>query len=256
VLTLRADVSVRIACRSVQWARQHRSRSGPQRGNPIDETPGLATETIEPAGLPGRETPDGDDSAGALGRRAARTRRAILDAAQQLFLDLGYAGTRINNITDACGISRAGFYTYFKDKREVFTVLGETAYHDTLQVVGRWDDLPRPCSPEDVEGWVREYYQHLDQHGAFILASAQSAPTDEEFRASSRRLQMRVAWLLGVALRSRQQVPTDAPEALGLATQALLDRSWYQSRGQRLPVDDDDMIGTVTAYLAAILETT
>jgi hypothetical protein len=122
-------------------------------------------------------------------------------------------------------------------------------------VVGRWDDLPRPCTPQDVEAWVRDYYRHLDQHGAFILASAQSSPTDEEFRVSSRRLQMRVAWLLGVALRSRQQEPTQAPEALGLATQALLDRSWYQSRAQRLPVDDDDMVKTVTSYLLGILQT-
>jgi hypothetical protein len=66
---------------------------------------------------------------------------------------------------------------------------------------------------------------------------------------------MRVAWLLGVALRGRQRVPTEAPEALGLATQALLDRSWYQVRAQRLPVDEDDMVRTVTAYLVAILQT-
>jgi AcrR family transcriptional regulator len=191
-----------------------------------------------------------------LGWRAARTRQAILDATRQLFLDQGYAGTRINNITDACGISRAGFYTYFKDKREVFEVLGASAYRDTIDVINGWDALPRPCTREDVESWIRRYFELLDRHGAFIFASAQSAPTDEEFRASARRLQMRSGWLFGTALRSRQKEPTDAPEALGLAVQAMLDRSWYQCRVQRLPVDEADMIATVTSLVAAVLEIT
>ncbi|WP_459959875.1 TetR/AcrR family transcriptional regulator, partial [Mycobacterium avium] len=56
--------------------------------------------------------------------RGERTRSAILDASRRLFLERGYAGTPINAITEACGISRAGFYTYFKDKREIFNVLG------------------------------------------------------------------------------------------------------------------------------------
>src|ERR1700736_4751491 len=76
---------------------------------------------------------------GSRGGRAARTRSTILEACRTLFLDRGYAGTRINNITDACGISRAGFYTYFRDKREVFNIIGETAYHEILQVVNQWD---------------------------------------------------------------------------------------------------------------------
>lgn len=230
-------------------------RSRPEEG-PIDENTALGTDVVEPAAAGSGGGGGGDERSDqpTLGWRAAQTRQAILDAAQRLFLDQGYAGTRINNITDAGGISRAGFYTYFKDKREVFEVLGATAYRDTIEIVNRWDHLPRPCTRADVEAWVRLYFAHLDRHGAFIFSSAQSAPTDEEFRSSSKRLQMRVGWLLGTALRSRQRVPTDAPEALGLAVQAMLDRTWYQCRAQRLPVDEDDMIGTVTSLLVPVLE--
>lgn len=63
--------------------------------------------------------------------------QAILDASRALFFDRGYAGTRINNITDARGISRAGFCTYFRDKREVFDLLGATAYREILEVSAR-----------------------------------------------------------------------------------------------------------------------
>src|ERR1022692_2205409 len=67
--------------------------------------------------------------------RGERTRSAILDASRQLFLQRGYAGTPVNAITAACGISRAGFYTYFKDKREIFNVLGQNAYRSVLAVI-------------------------------------------------------------------------------------------------------------------------
>ncbi|MCW2829397.1 MAG: transcriptional regulator, TetR family [Aeromicrobium sp.] len=189
------------------------------------------------------------DDDGALGSRAIRTRTAILEASQRLFLERGYAGTRINNITDACGISRAGFYTYFKDKHEVVVVLGHTVYEEVLAVIGRWDTIPRPCSIDDVTAWVREYFAFMDTHGAFIFSANQSAPMDEDFRTSSRRMQMRVAFLLGVSLRGRQVEPTEAPEALGLTTLAMLDLSWSYARVQQLPVDLDDIIRTASTTI-------
>jgi len=193
---------------------------------------------------------------GQLGERALRTRQSILDAACQLFLDRGYAGTRINNITDACGISRAGFYTYFADKHEVFNVIGEAAYRDILEVIGRWEQMPTPCTLGDVDGWVREYFGFMDVHGAFIFASAHSAPNDDDSRATSRRIHMRVALLLGTGLRRRQVEPTDSPESLGLATMAMLDHSWFNCRVRRLPVEDGDMIRTVASMIFKSIRTT
>jgi AcrR family transcriptional regulator len=213
----------------------------------IDESlSAAATATPEAGGVL-----TADESA--LGERAVRPRAAILEATRKLFLDRGYAGTRINNITDACGISRAGFYTYFRDKREVFTVLGEQSFRDILRVVGDFENLPQPCGIADLAAWVREYFDFMDVHGAFILSSAQSAPEDEEFRTSSARLQMRVAWMLGMSMRGRQRVPTDAPEALGLTINAMLDRAWYFCRGQRLPVDENDMVRTLATTILSTL---
>ncbi|MBX6387746.1 MAG: TetR/AcrR family transcriptional regulator [Frankia sp.] len=193
------------------------------------------------------------DGATKLGCRAARTRAAILEASKKLFLERGYAGTRIHNITDACGISRAGFYTYFKDKKEIFNALGEQTYREILAVVEAWEQTPRPCSRADVEAWVWEYFAFLDEHGAFVL-SAQSRPADEVTGAASSRMQMRVAWLLGVHLRGRQRTPTDAPEALGLAVQSMMDRAWYHTHVQRLPVDNADLVRVIADFIMAILQ--
>jgi TetR/AcrR family transcriptional regulator len=183
-----------------------------------------------------------------LGERALRTRNAILDAARHLFLERGYSGTRINNITDACGISRAGFYTYFKDKHEVAELLGETAYQDILDVIGKWDAMPTPATLIDVTAWVQDYFAFMDLHGAFVFAASQSAP-DEEFRKAALRMQMRVAFLLGMSLRNRATEPTDAPEALGLTTLAMLDRSWHFLNAQNLPVSQTDVINAAATTI-------
>jgi AcrR family transcriptional regulator len=185
--------------------------------------------------------------------RAAQTRDAIIEASRKLFLERGFAGTRINNITDACGISRAGFYTYFKDKQEVFSLIGEATYREIIEVVNRWDELPTPCSIADVEGWIREYFAFMDRHGAFIFSSTQSAPSDPRIRANSERMQMRVGWMLGSGLRTRQASPTDAPDALGLTTLAMLDRSWFYAHAQGLPVEEADLIRAIAVAIMGIL---
>src|SRR5271167_4258837 len=115
--------------------------------------------TQSPAALrAGGEAVGGTAGAADLGPRAARTRDRILAASRELFLKHGYTGTRVGQITAACGISRAGFYTYFRDKREIFNALGLAAYRAALNVVAEWDDLPRPASRPDLEKWVLSYF--------------------------------------------------------------------------------------------------
>lgn len=180
--------------------------------------------------------------------RGVRTRTAILDASRQLFLERGYGGTPINAITESCGISRAGFYTYFKDKREVFNVLGETAYHDVLEVLSVLEGLGAPLALDDLRDWVGDYFAYLDRHGAFVLASAHSAPDDEEFRRSRNRMLTRAAWKLGQAVGG---AGAHSPEVIGVAVMGLLDRSWYAVQTQTVAVDREEMIAVVAEMIHA-----
>src|ERR1700749_4919957 len=205
------------------------------------------------------ESGGGTAAAADLGPRAARTREKILAAARELFLEHGYAGTRVAQITAECAISRAGFYTYFRDKQEIFNALGVAAYRAVQNVIAAWDELPRPeggaaVSREDLADWVAGYFAIMDEHGPFIFSAAQSAPTDEQTQADAHRMQMRTAWALGTRLQARQRAPTDTPDALGLTALALLDRSWFFSRSANLPVSDRDMVASVADWLAPLLD--
>lgn len=171
--------------------------------------------------------------------RGERTRSTIVDACRRLFLERGYAGTTVNAITDACGISRAGFYTYFKDKREIFGLLGDAAFHDLRTVLAAWDDIDRPYHLADVTRFVRSYFEYMDRHGAFALAASLSAPDDEEFRRGNHRMQTRVAWILGQALGAPGG---HSPDAFGTAVLGLLDRAWHTVQTQSVAVERDEMV--------------
>jgi AcrR family transcriptional regulator len=57
--------------------------------------------------------------------KGERTRRRLLEAAEQVFADLGYHDASIVKITEAAGVSQGTFYLYFSSKQEVFDVLVE-----------------------------------------------------------------------------------------------------------------------------------
>jgi AcrR family transcriptional regulator len=181
--------------------------------------------------------------------RGERTRLAILDAGRRLFLERGYAGTPINAITEACGISRAGFYTYFKDKREIFNVLGKTAYHEALEVIAEWTEAREPFHPSDIQAWVGHYFDYMDHHGAFVLASAHSAPDDDEFRNSRNRMVTRASWKLGQAIAGDG---AHSPDVIGVAVMGLLDRAWYTVHRQTIAVDRDEMVAVVAEMIVAM----
>lgn len=178
--------------------------------------------------------------------RGERTRSVILDASRRLFLERGYAGTPINAITEACGISRAGFYTYFKDKREIFDVLGKSAYHGALAVIAEWPEADAPFGPAEVRAWVGRYFDYMDDHGAFVLASAHSAPDDDAFRNSRNRMVTRASWKLGHAIAGDG---VHSPDVIGVTVMGLLDRAWHTVHRQTVAVERDEMAAVVAEMI-------
>lgn len=181
--------------------------------------------------------------------RGERTRAVILAASRKLFLERGYAGTPVNAITEACGISRAGFYTYFEDKRKVFNLLGETVYHDVLAVVARWETFSASYGLAEVSAWVTDYFEFLDRHGAFLMAAGHSAPDDENFKRARDHMMTRSSWQLGQAIDCHGR---HSPETVGVTVIGLLERAWYGVQTQSVRVDRDEVIAVVAEMIFAM----
>jgi TetR/AcrR family transcriptional regulator len=68
--------------------------------------------------------------------RAERTRQAILQAAEDLFAERGFAGTRLEDVAKVVGIRRASIVYYFRDKPDLYdAVLAEVlgGFHERLE---------------------------------------------------------------------------------------------------------------------------
>jgi AcrR family transcriptional regulator len=59
----------------------------------------------------------------ALRERGARTRQKLLEAAEQVFADVGYHDASIVKITEVAGVAQGTFYLYFESKKQVFDEL-------------------------------------------------------------------------------------------------------------------------------------
>lgn len=60
-----------------------------------------------------------------LKTKGMATRTAILDAAHEVFKEMGFYGSSISEITRRCGVSMGTFYQYFKNKEQVFLELND-----------------------------------------------------------------------------------------------------------------------------------
>ena len=89
--------------------------------------------------------------------RAERTRAAVLEAAEAIFAERGFAATRLEDVADRVGIRRASIVYYFKDKKELYhavlaSVLG--GLHERIEAaLSRPDPLPGRIEA-GVEAWV------------------------------------------------------------------------------------------------------
>lgn len=62
----------------------------------------------------------------------ASTREALLEAAQTLFLDNGFAATRVEDIAQRAGLSKGTVYLYFQTKRDLFSAVVESGVVDRI----------------------------------------------------------------------------------------------------------------------------
>jgi AcrR family transcriptional regulator len=126
--------------------------------------------------------------------RSKQTREKILQAAKQLFQELGYEKTTSNEIAAAAGVSVGSFYVYFTDKRQVLLEIFDRVADELFKNV--FDTL----KPEDLFG--PELRPRIGQAVAKAIIDKQKQAglhrvicelvlKDEEFAARSRTLMER-----------------------------------------------------------------
>lgn len=179
-------------------------------------------------------------------RRAARTRAAILDAAEVLFREGGFAGVRIEDIAERADVATGSIYTHFGNKQGLHVALAERA----VELFGAYLDEAYAAGATPLERVMASgdsYLRfHLEHPGAFRHLAFDGvevgAVIDDEARG---RLTDRVAEILD-GFRDQIQAAIDAGEARDLDADDLSRFLWgawngvvaLTSRPDRLALDD------------------
>jgi TetR/AcrR family transcriptional regulator len=90
-------------------------------------------------------------------KKAARTRSAILAAAERLFARRGYAATRLEDVGEAVGLTRAALFYYFLDKETLHEAMLEDAFGSLAAHLDEALSAPGPIAKRferAVDAWV------------------------------------------------------------------------------------------------------
>lgn len=68
--------------------------------------------------------------------KGERTRRRILEVAEELFADQGYRGTTLRQIAAGAGIQEPGLYNYFPGKQALYEAVLDRAITPLIEVLG------------------------------------------------------------------------------------------------------------------------
>ncbi|MBX7431838.1 TetR/AcrR family transcriptional regulator [Mycobacterium sp. Y57] len=110
-------------------------------------------------------------------RRRARTRAAILDAAEVVFARDGYDGARIEEIAEAADVSVGSIYTHFDGKRGLYLQLVDRALTLFADYMRRVDDPTLGPLQRVLAGGDAYLRFHLDHPGAFHFLAYRSPGT-------------------------------------------------------------------------------
>jgi AcrR family transcriptional regulator len=69
-------------------------------------------------------------------RRSDETRRSLVTEARRLFGEQGYAGTAINDVVQAVGLTKGALYHHFRDKDDLFRSVVEEVKGDVTARAG------------------------------------------------------------------------------------------------------------------------
>lgn len=164
---------------------------------------------------------------------ALATRRSLLDAAEQVFLAQGVAGTSLNDIARAAGTTRGAIYWHFEDKADLFNAMMDRAILPLQSALTHVEQAaagdPLPALRAALQLALHRTVHDPRTRRVFEVATHKVEYVDSLCAVRSRHLRVRGQWLdrirlvlLASARVRGQRLPMPAATA-AQGLQALLD---------------------------------
>jgi len=155
-------------------------------------------------------------------RKKAMTRLALEDAALELFTRKGFDHTTVDEIAEACDVSRRTFFRYFASKEEIFS--GDAEVHDTEMfelIAARPADEPALAS---LRATLIALAADLESDRSRMVAKVRIINDTPSLRSTGLEHEQRTIDLVVEALARRSAVPVGDEDRfrLRLVTQAAI----------------------------------
>jgi TetR/AcrR family transcriptional regulator len=173
--------------------------------------------------------------------RAQDTRRTILDAAEQLFAERGYAAASMRSIAEKARTSQALLHHHFGTKAKLYEAVKQR-FTDRFDLAGR---LPAAAQPSSgfIVSIVRGYFQFLSDHPNLSrLAGWARLEGDQAPWGASDAIWQRTGEWVSHAKRAGL-IRAEIDERLLLVVGAAVVQYWVDNRGflcRALGLDADD----------------
>lgn len=152
--------------------------------------------------------------------QATRNRKALLTAAEQVFLERGYHGTTVEAIAGKAGFTIGALYSRFGGKAEVFLALLEERIERRAE---QFRDLARSTheAPRDAARRWAEIMRREPDWSLLVIEFRVHAARDPHLGAAYAELHERAIAHLAVNIAASVGLPSGTPEVERLARAGL-----------------------------------
>jgi TetR/AcrR family transcriptional regulator, transcriptional repressor for nem operon len=155
--------------------------------------------------------------------KGEKTRERILDIAYESIVQKGFAATSIEELVEAAGITKSGFFYHFKDKNDLARQVFDRFLSEDERIVERLVERSRELSDDPLQSlliFLNLYAQLMDDmesiHPGCMVASVtyQERLFDREVRDMNTAYLLRMrtrfeAWLREIADQTPPKLDTD-----------------------------------------------
>ena len=149
----------------------------------------------------------------------AHVRDRIVESARRLFNRSGFDAVSIDSIMEEAGLTRGGFYAYFKSKSDLYVeVLG--CFFTDPNWKNRWegveiDPASAEAAPQIVRAYLsRQHFDDVDNSCPMVALPNDVARSDEKVRDAFNGVFKAMVTMLGRDVKSTTRQPEDTALAI------------------------------------------
>ena len=181
-------------------------------------------------------------------------RDQLLDAAQDLFIEKGFAATTIRDICSKSGINQASIYDYVLNKQDILRRLLNRVW---FRISPRLEDLLKRSDGRSFESIIRDYFKICwdEKRNGTILAYRTVPHLDREDRKLLRKHEKSMIKALSDYLRREFCLSHDDKRVEVIANYIIFTNSFAPMRDWlNTDVDKNTVLNTIVSSVIAMVE--